>query len=76
MTGSLRDHANEIDTVALEIDTRTRLALEQGERLTSEPERPVSIVAVQGDQIWPFDGEYWEDELPYYRELVTDLCER
>ncbi|MBN8609035.1 MAG: hypothetical protein J0L92_00485 [Deltaproteobacteria bacterium] len=76
VTGSLRDHANEIDTVALEIDTRTRLALEQGEPLTSEPERPVSIVAVQGDQIWPFDGEYWEDELPYYRELVTDLCVR
>ncbi|MBX7192409.1 MAG: hypothetical protein K1X94_10135 [Sandaracinaceae bacterium] len=71
---ALRDRSNEIDTVALEITTRTRTALERGEPLTREPERPVPIVAVQGDEVWPFDGEYWEDELPYYRELVTDLC--
>jgi hypothetical protein len=76
VSGALRDRANEIDTVALEIDTVTRRALEDGAPLTSEPERPAPIVAVQGDQVWPFDGEYWEDELPYYRELVTDLCVR
>ncbi|MFN7700561.1 MAG: sigma-70 family RNA polymerase sigma factor [Deltaproteobacteria bacterium] len=76
VTGALRDRANEIDTIALELDTVTRRALESGAQLTSEPERPAPIVAVQGDQVWPFDGEYWEDELPYYRELVTDLCVR
>ena len=76
VSGSLRDHMNEIDTVALEIDTVTRRALEDGTALTREPERAAPIVAVQGDQVWPFDGEYWEDELPYYRELVTDLCVR
>jgi len=31
-------------------------------------------VPVPSDEAWPFVGEYWEDELPYDRELVTDLC--
>ncbi|MCC6521972.1 MAG: hypothetical protein IT373_04870 [Polyangiaceae bacterium] len=24
--------------------------------------------------IWPFDGEYWRDELGFYRQVVTALC--
>ncbi len=23
---------------------------------------------------WPFDGEYWQDELPYYRVRLADRC--
>ncbi|UJR82219.1 hypothetical protein [Sandaracinus amylolyticus] len=76
LADELRARANEIDTVQLEIETARRRALEDGVPLTREPERPTSIVAVQGDQIWPFDGEYWDDELPYYREHVTSICTR
>nr|MDQ3037219.1 hypothetical protein [Myxococcota bacterium] len=72
----LRARANEVDTVQLEIETARRRALQAGAPLTSSPERPVAIVAVQGDQMWPFDGEYWEDELPYYREAITSICAR
>ncbi|AKF05151.1 hypothetical protein [Sandaracinus amylolyticus] len=76
LADELRARANEIDTVQLEIETARRRALEENVPLTREPERPTSIVAVQGDQIWPFDGEYWDDELPYYREHVTSICTR
>jgi hypothetical protein len=24
--------------------------------------------------IWPFDGEYWRDELGFYRQVVTSKC--
>ena len=76
ITDELRDRSIEIDTVQLEIETRRRVAVQEGTALTSGPETPVQIVAVQGDQIWPFDGEYWEDELQYYREYVTSICGR
>jgi hypothetical protein len=23
---------------------------------------------------WPFDGEYWRDELGYYRQVVVNRC--
>jgi hypothetical protein len=26
--------------------------------------------------IWPFDGEYWRDELGFYRQVVTSKCGR
>ena len=27
-------------------------------------------------QMWPFDGEYWRDELGFYRQQVTSRCGR
>lgn len=26
--------------------------------------------------LWPFDGEYWRDELGFYRQVVTSACGR
>ena len=26
--------------------------------------------------IWPFDGEYWRDELGFYRQVVSSKCGR
>jgi hypothetical protein len=26
--------------------------------------------------VWPFNGEYWRDELGYYRQQVTYKCGR
>jgi hypothetical protein len=28
----------------------------------------------KGDEYWPFDGEYWPDEIGYYRYTVKDAC--
>jgi hypothetical protein len=27
-------------------------------------------------QLWPFNGEWWRDELGFYRQQVTNLCTR
>ena len=24
--------------------------------------------------VWPFEGEYWRDELGYYRQEISDAC--
>ena len=26
--------------------------------------------------LWPFDGEYWRDELGFYRQVVMSTCGR
>jgi hypothetical protein len=26
--------------------------------------------------LWPFDGEYWRDELGFYRQVVESACGR
>ena len=34
---------------------------------------------VKGDQehvVWPFNGEYWRDELGFYRQTITSKCGR
>ena len=29
-----------------------------------------------GHEYWPFDGEYWPDEIGYYRYTLKDACPR
>lgn len=33
-------------------------------------------VAIVGSdtEVWPFEGEYWQDEISYYRSLLTSQC--
>ena len=40
--------------------------------LTAPGARPV--VAVQNGVRWPFDGEFWPDELTSYRIRIVDRC--
>ena len=57
----LNELMTQVDTVSLEIDTYRR-----GE-ISAEMEE---------QQMWPFDGEYWRDELGFYRQQVTSQCGR
>jgi len=42
-------------------------------RLASQRlERPA--MPGQGHEYWPFDGEYWPDEIGYYRYTIKDAC--
>jgi hypothetical protein len=34
------------------------------------------ITADEEHVLWPFNGEYWRDELGYYRQAVTSQCGR
>ena len=75
----LRDLSNQVDTVELEIATFRRGQIDQ------ELQQQMSLAKLSkgGDvqvddehQLWPFNGEYWRDELGFYRQQVTNLCTR
>jgi tetratricopeptide (TPR) repeat protein len=78
LVNDLQDLAVQIDTVELEILTAQR------EGLSTEAKAATEIAATgQGEvivdeehQLWPFDGEYWRDELGFYRQRVTHQCGR
>lgn len=75
----LQDLMNQIDTVDLEIATYERGTLEQEiqEQMTAAARTGGGDVEVDEEhQIWPFDGEYWRDELGFYRQQVTNQCGR
>jgi hypothetical protein len=47
------------------LDVKQRLAVQS----LSRPPMPRS-----GHEYWPFDGEYWPDEIGYYRYTIKDAC--
>jgi hypothetical protein len=32
------------------------------------------VKADEEHYLWPFDGEYWRDELGFYRQRVVNTC--
>ena len=45
--------------------------------LTSVEESKANIVRPDDEHvIWPFNGEYWRDELGFYRQTITSKCTR
>lgn len=68
----LRDRQNEMDAIDLEVATMRRTAPPSPRATAGD----ASIVADQEHMVWPFDGEYWRDELPYYRVRVRNRCAR
>jgi hypothetical protein len=45
--------------------------------LTSAEESKANIVKPDDEHvIWPFNGEYWRDELGFYRQTITSKCTR
>ncbi len=67
---------NEMDTIALETTTARREVLTGAAVLSEESRREREVIADLGFEVWPFDGEYWEDEVTAYREVVRDRCGR
>lgn len=70
LVSDLEERMNEMDAVEVEILTARREGRRELDR------SPPDVVADQEHVVWPFDGEYWEDEVPYYRVLVADRCGR
>ena len=44
----------------------------EGQLLSQRLYRPQ--MPAKGHEYWPFDGEYWPDEIGYYRYTVKDAC--
>lgn len=75
----LNELMNQVDTVELEIATyqRGQLSQEMQEQQTQVARSGGLNVEVDEEhQMWPFDGEYWRDELGFYRQQVTSQCGR
>jgi TolA-binding protein len=79
LTGELQDFMNQIDAVDLEVATfeRGQLSQEmQAQQVTAERAAGGRVEVDEEHQVWPFDGEYWRDELGFYRQQVTSQCGR
>jgi TolA-binding protein len=75
----LQDFMNQIDAVDLEVATfeRGQLSQEmQAQQVTAERAAGGRVEVDEEHQVWPFDGEYWRDELGFYRQQVTSQCGR
>jgi tetratricopeptide (TPR) repeat protein len=76
---SLQDFNNQIDAVDLEVATFERGQLSQAmqdQQVTAERAAGGRVEVDEEHQVWPFDGEYWRDELGFYRQQVTSKCGR
>jgi TolA-binding protein len=79
LIGELQEFMNQIDAVDLEVATFERGQLSQAmqEQQTGAAGSKGGRVEVDEEhQVWPFDGEYWRDELGFYRQQVTSKCGR
>jgi TolA-binding protein len=75
----LQDLMNQIDAVDLEVATfeRGQLTQEmQAQQITADRAGGGQVEVDEEHQVWPFDGEYWRDELGFYRQEVTSKCGR
>jgi TolA-binding protein len=55
----------------------TELVQEQEINPGSAPNRRAEEIRADDEhQIWPFNGEYWRDELGYYRVKIVNRCAR
>ncbi|UJR80356.1 hypothetical protein [Sandaracinus amylolyticus] len=75
----LNELMTQVDTVELEIATyqRGQLDAEAQQQMTELARSAGLTVNVDEEhQMWPFDGEYWRDELGFYRQQVTSQCGR
>ena len=79
LVDEMQDLSNQIDTVEIEVLNYQRGDLQQGlqEQMTAASESTGGEVFVSSEHnVWPFNGEYWRDELGYYRQQVTYRCGR
>ena len=66
----IRDLSREMLKVKYEISAKRR---EQGQ-LETDPKKPQKPRIDKEHEIYNYNGEYWQDELGYYRYKVTSLC--
>ena len=71
------DLAKQIDTVEIETLNyrRGQISAELQQQQTAAGQSTGGSVFVSPEHnVWPFNGEYWRDELGFYRQVVTSKC--
>ncbi|MFT3922548.1 MAG: hypothetical protein QM778_08440 [Myxococcales bacterium] len=78
LVSELQDFMNQIDAVDLEVATYERGELTASLQEQAPPGSSAGgkVEVDEEHQVWPFDGEYWRDELGFYRQQVTSQCRR
>jgi hypothetical protein len=75
----LNEHLRNSAKILIDITSAKRNQLDAaiaGSQVTvQESERNV-VKPDEEHVIWPFDGEYWRDELGFYRQTITSKCGR
>lgn len=75
----LNEHLRDSTKISIEITAAKRnqlgAAMAGSQVSTKESERNI-VKPDEEHVIWPFNGEYWRDELGFYRQTITSKCAR
>lgn len=75
----LNEHLRNAAKILIDITAAQRNQLDialQGGQVTQEESKANIVKPDEEHVIWPFNGEYWRDELGFYRQTITSKCGR
>jgi hypothetical protein len=74
----LNEHLRNASKILIDITAAERSKLDQevvSGQLTKEEALVFGVVKPDEEHVlWPFNGEYWRDELGFYRQVVASKC--
>jgi len=74
----LNEHLRDASKILIDITAAERNKLDRevvSGQLTKEEALVFGVVKPDDEHVlWPFNGEYWRDELGFYRQVVTSKC--
>jgi hypothetical protein len=74
----LREHIRNGEKILIDITAAQRNLLDEAikkQQVTKEESMIYGVVNPDEEHVlWPFDGEYWRDELGFYRAVVQSAC--
>lgn len=75
----LNEHLRDSAKILIDITAAQRNQLDQaiaGSQVTRAESKANIVKPDEEHVIWPFNGEYWRDELGFYRQTITSKCGR
>jgi hypothetical protein len=75
----LNEHLRDSAKILIDITAAQRNQLDTaiaGGQVTAAESKSNIVKPDEEHIIWPFDGEYWRDELGFYRQTITSKCGR
>jgi tetratricopeptide (TPR) repeat protein len=76
----LNEHMRNGEKILIDITAAQRNLLDEAikkQQVTKEESMIYGVVNPDEEHVlWPFDGEYWRDELGFYRAVVQSACAR
>ncbi len=76
----LNEHLRNAQKIVIDVVNAERGRIEEAaikDKMTKEETDVLGIVSPDEEHVlWPFDGEYWRDELGFYRQVVVSKCKK